>query len=126
MNTRIRELRKTLELNQTDFGSRIGVKQGTVASYESGARAPLDSVVRSICREYNVNEDWLRTGQGEMFLSNNRENQLAMWMGRVLSEEEESFKKRLLNVLRGLTEAQWVMIEEKAKELFTEEGSTHS
>ena len=48
MNERIKLLRKALELNQTDFGARIGVKQGTVAAYESGARVPLDSVVVSI------------------------------------------------------------------------------
>ena len=51
MNERIKLLRKALELNQTDFGARIGVKQGTVAAYESGARVPLDSVVVSICRD---------------------------------------------------------------------------
>ena len=61
MNERIKLLRKALELNQTDFGARIGVKQGTVAAYESGARVPLDSVVVSICREFGVSESWLRS-----------------------------------------------------------------
>lgn len=65
MNERIKLLRKALELNQTDFGARIGVKQGTVAAYESGARVPLDSVVVSICREFGVSESWLRSGEGD-------------------------------------------------------------
>ena len=67
MNERIKELRKALGLNQTEFGERIGIKQGSVAGYESGIRTPLDSVILSMCREFNVNEEWLRTGEGEMF-----------------------------------------------------------
>ena len=68
MKQRLRELRKTLNLNQTEFGNRIGVKQSTITGYETGNRIPLDSVIFSICREFNVNEDWLRYGKGEMFL----------------------------------------------------------
>lgn len=68
MNERIKELRKALQLNQTEFGSRIGVKQTTVAGYENGTRVPLDAVISSICREFDVNEDWLRNGEGEMLI----------------------------------------------------------
>lgn len=68
MNERIKQLRLALGLNQSDFGERIKVKQTTIAGYESGARVPRDSVIASICRLYNVNERWLRTGDGEMFL----------------------------------------------------------
>lgn len=70
MQDRIKQLRKSLRLNQTEFGERIGVKQGSVAGYEKGARVPLDAVINSICREFNVNEDWLRTGEGEMYIKN--------------------------------------------------------
>ena len=68
MKQRLRELRKTLNLNQTEFGNRIGVKQSTITGYETGKRIPLDSVIFSICREFNVNENWLRSGEGDMFL----------------------------------------------------------
>lgn len=67
MNERIKELRKALDLNQTEFGNRIGIKQGTVTGYETGNRTPTDAVILSICREFSVNESWLRTGEGEMF-----------------------------------------------------------
>lgn len=67
MNERIKELRKQLELSQKDFGGRIGVKQTTVAGYENGTRVPIDAVINSICREFNVSEIWLRTGKGQMF-----------------------------------------------------------
>lgn len=67
MKNRIKELRKVLNLNQTEFGTRIGLKQSAVTAYETGVRNPLDTVITSICREFNVSEEWLRTGSGEMF-----------------------------------------------------------
>ncbi len=63
----IKKLRKTLDLTQQKFGERIGIKGNTVAQYELGRSNPVDSVFSLICREFNVNEDWLRTGNGEMF-----------------------------------------------------------
>lgn len=67
MKERIKKIRKESGLNQTDFGSRIGVKQSSVTGYESGTRAPMDAIIMSICREFNVNEEWLRYGTGEMY-----------------------------------------------------------
>lgn len=67
MNERIRKLRKTLELTQKEFANRIGIKQNTVATYEIGRSEPIDAVIALICREFNVNEEWLRTGIGTMF-----------------------------------------------------------
>ena len=67
MNERIKQIRKAVGLNQTEFGKKISVSQGAVAAYESGSRTPIDAVVRSICNTFSVNETWLRTGQGEMF-----------------------------------------------------------
>lgn len=68
MNTRIKELRKILKLTQEDFGSRVGVKGNTIGNYELSLRNPSDAVIHSICKEFNVNEDWLRFGKGDMFL----------------------------------------------------------
>ncbi len=68
MNEQIRELRKTLKLTQQGFSDRLGVKRNTVAQWEIGVNNLSDQVVRSICREFNVNETWLRTGEGEMFV----------------------------------------------------------
>lgn len=68
MKTRLRELRKVLGLTQQKFGERIGVKANTIATYEIGRNNPIDAVISSICREFNVSETWLRTGEGDMFL----------------------------------------------------------
>lgn len=120
MKDRIRQLRKELKLNQTDFGSKIGVKQTTVAGYESGAREPLDTVINSICREFNVNEEWLRNGTGSMFIEIDKENQLMQWAGNVLKDESDSFRRRFVNMLMSLSEDEWELIERKAKELVEE------
>lgn len=67
MHERIKKLRKTLDLTQKEFGERIGVKPNTIATYEIGRNAPIDAVISLICREFGVSEEWLRTGEGEMF-----------------------------------------------------------
>lgn len=122
MKDRIRQLRKELGLNQTDFGEKIGVKQGSVAGYESGARTPIDAVVNSICREFNVNEEWLRTGNGEMFVELDKEAALMEWAGNVLGSVDESFKKRFIKMLSELDEDDWETLEEIALKLQKEKG----
>lgn len=91
MKDRIRQIRKELGLNQTDFGERIGVKQGSIAGYESGARTPIDAVVTSICREFNVNENWLRNGTGEMFVEA-KENSIVAKATMLLGEKDPLFE----------------------------------
>lgn len=67
MNERIKEIRKSKNMTQTEFGAKIGVKGNTITNYESGMRTPSDAVIVSICREFDINENWLRTGEGPMF-----------------------------------------------------------
>lgn len=66
LNERIKKLRKFLDLTQAEFGRRIGMKQNTIALIEGG-RNTSDQTIFLICREFNVREEWLRTGEGEMF-----------------------------------------------------------
>lgn len=68
MKDRIKAVRKALGLNQATFGKRVGVKGNTIGNYEIGLRNPSDAVIFSICREFNVNEEWLRKGTGKMFI----------------------------------------------------------
>ena len=120
MNTRIKLLRETLGLNQTKFGDRIGVKQATIAGYENGSRTPIDAVVASICREFNVNENWLRTGEGEMFRQVSRSDELASFMGDILSGERPDFRARLVAVLARLNSEEWKLLEDVAIKLAEE------
>lgn len=68
MNERLKALRKSLNLTQKDFAEKIGIKRNTLAKYETGVISPSTAVVSLICRVFNVNENWLRSGEGEMFL----------------------------------------------------------
>lgn len=68
MKARIREIRKTLNLTQEQFSSKLGVKRSAISQIEKGFNQISDQMVKSICLAYNVNEDWLRTGNGEMFI----------------------------------------------------------
>lgn len=67
MKDRLKLVRKTLGLNQVEFGARIGIGGTAISKFESGVNAISDSIVLLVCREFNVNEHWLRTGAGEMF-----------------------------------------------------------
>ena len=120
MNERIKLLRKALELNQTDFGARIGVKQGTVAAYESGARVPLDSVVVSICREFGVSESWLRSGEGEMFLQLSREEEITKFCMSILRDPDSEFQRQFVSVLARLEPPQWQLLSDMADKLLAQ------
>ena len=67
---RMKSVRKTLEMNQTDFGKRIGLSQGGYGAVETGVRKLTDRTIMQICQEFNISETWLRTGSGEMFVDN--------------------------------------------------------
>ena len=99
MNERIKELRKALGLTQQRFAEIIGVKQNTVAQYEIGRNQPIDTVITLICREFNVDENWLRTGEGEMFRQQSRDEEMAALMGQLLADRPESFRRQLISVL---------------------------
>lgn len=66
MKKRIKELRCSMGLTQQQFADRLGLKRQTIAAYEVGNTEPSNATLLSICREYKVNENWLRTGEGEM------------------------------------------------------------
>lgn len=114
MKDRIKKLRKELDLTQQEFADRIGVKRGGIANYEIGRNEPTDSVISLICREFNVNESWLRTGEGEMFKKISREQDIALLTKQLLDEEEDSFKNRLISVLAHLPVESWEVLEQIA------------
>lgn len=122
MKDRIKALRKALSLNQTDFGSKIGVKQSAVAAYESGSRTPLDSVIVSICREFGVNERWLRTGEGEMLMHLSREEEIMRFAATVIRDPSSEFQRQALAVLAKLTPEQWQLMEQMARKLLQEQA----
>ena len=117
MNERIKKLRRTLDLTQQEFADRLGIKRGGISNYEIGRNEPADSVVSLICREFNVNEEWLRNGTGEMFLPTDRNADIARLTKQLLDEESDSFKNRLISILSNLSVEEWEFLERKAMEL---------
>lgn len=116
---RIRKLRKELDLTQQAFGEKIGMKQNTIALIEGG-RGTSDQTILAICREFNVNETWLRTGEGEMFVQQSKDDEIAAFMDKMLTEESDDFRKRLVRALCRLKPEQWDALEALAKSLMEE------
>lgn len=116
MNSRLKQVRKTLGINQTDFGARIGLNQSTIAGYESGIRQISPATILAICKEYNVSESWLRSGEGDMFRPVSRDEEIAAFVGDILSETPD-FRRRFVAVLARMTPAEWELLEKKAREL---------
>jgi len=88
LNTRIKKLRKELVLTQQAFAERIGLKQNSIALIESGKRNISTQAILSICREFNVNEKWLRTGSGEMFVYIPEEDMYSKAAASILKEND--------------------------------------
>ena len=117
MNERLKKLRKALDLTQQKFADTLGVKRNTVGQWECGINAITDQVITSICREFNVNEEWLRNGSGDMFLPTDRNADIAKLTKQLLNEESDSFKNHFVSMLANLTVEEWEFLERKAKEL---------
>ena len=111
MNKRIKKIRQNAGTTQREFADRIGVSRNTIAAYETDARVPIDAIIVSICREFNVNEDWLRTGLGNMYAEVNPDIQLSKALGSLLREEAGSFKKQLILSLLELNQKEWDTLE---------------
>lgn len=122
MKERIKQIRKKERLTQTEFGERIGVKGNTITNYETGLRNPTDAVIKAICREFNVNETWLRTGEGDMFIQLTRDEQIEQFVGELLKDEDDSFKRRIISGLAALDATGWQVLEEFLDSIQKKEG----
>lgn len=112
---RIKALRKKLgndgkKMSQTEFGKRIGLSQNAIANVENGNNGASESAILNIVREFHVNETWLRTGEGEMFLPTTREGEIADFINRTVTGPD-NVKKRLIFALSQLSEDEWGVLE---------------
>lgn len=114
LNERIKKVRKVNGLTQQEFAERLNIGRGTLANYEVGRNEPIDAVIALICREFNVDEHWLRTGEGgddAMFIRRSRNDELSAFMNELLSEETPDFRRRLVTALSRLNPEQWDTLE---------------
>jgi len=118
LKNRIRTIRKNAGMTQQQFAERLGISRNTVATYETSSRIPIDAVIVSIFREFGVREEWLRTGQGDIYKELTPDSELSKWFGQILMEEESSFKRRFLLALTTLKEGEWTALERLSEVLF--------
>ena len=120
---RIKHLRESFsdkKMTQSSFGEKIGVSRDVIANIEYGRVDPSQVIIKSICREFNVNEQWLRTGEGEMFNDISREEEIARFIGNLMKDTSDSFKKSLILALSQLPETSWSVLEDFVNRIYDE------
>lgn len=120
MADRISKVIRDKEKTKTAFSDRINVSQAFVSQMCSGLKVPSDRTIADICREYDVNEDWLRTGRGDPYIQLSRDEELAQFFGEVMKGEDPDFRRRLLSVMSRLTTDEWALLERMAWKLVDE------
>lgn len=116
---RIKEVRKVRNKTQQAFADTIGLKRNTIANYEIGNVEPSDRTISDICREFNVNEEWLRTGEGEMFKPKSRNEELFEFVTNAIGEPT-GIQAQLLTVMAQLSVEQWELLDDMAHKLARE------
>ena len=111
MNDRIKELRKELGLSGEKFGERIGVKKAAISKIESGVVGLSDSNILAICREFNVNEEWLRYGTGEMFKDMTLDEEIISFIGDIQWDASTTFKNIFISAIAKLNDEEWKVLE---------------
>ena len=117
MKERFKMIRNALKLSQDEFGEKLGLTRGAIANVELGRTEAKPLFISLVCSTFNVNETWLRTGEGEMFNALSMDEQLAFYLGTILSEQGDTFKKRLIAALSALDESEWSAVEAFARKL---------
>ena len=120
MGERIKELRKSLKMTQQEFADRLNIQRGSIASYETGRISPSNATISLICKELNVSEDWLRNGEGDMYIPITRDEEIASFIGSVQADVDGTFKKRFISALAKLSTEEWKAIEHLMENMISE------
>mgnify|MGYP001859615400 FL=1 len=121
ISERIKVLRKDiLKLTQQDFSEALNMSRSNMGNIEIGRIAVTDRVISDICEKFNVNEEWLRNGTGNIFVELTKDQELATFVAQVYKEDENSFKRRLLSVLSSLSEDEWGVLANIAEKIAKE------
>lgn len=98
LSERIKEIRKSEKLTQTKFGDKLSVSRDVISSFESGRVEPKPIFLNYLCEIFNINKDWLLTGEGEMYKQLSPEEEFAFLIGNIAASDNPKLKK-LINVL---------------------------
>ena len=117
MNERIKKILEERGLKKVEFAERLHISRPYASELCSGAKAPSDRTISDICREFGVREAWLRTGEGEMFVQDTQSEQVAAFLADLTKDDSDTFKKRFVEMLAGLSPADWGLLERMAEKL---------
>lgn len=118
---RLKLLRKDyLNLTLEKFGDKLGVTRSAISNIESGSRSLTDQMIKSICREFHVSEDWLRGGEGEPFVETSQEDELISWARDVFTDRDDAFRRRFVTMLMNLPPEGWKWLKWMANKVYTE------
>ena len=110
-------IRNALKLSQDEFGEKLGLTRGAIANVELGRTEAKPLFISLVCSTFNVNETWLRTGEGEMFNALSRDEQIAYRLGSMLAGQGDTIQQRLIAALSALDESEWSAVEAFARKL---------
>lgn len=119
MNERIQAIIDAKHLKKVDFAKQLKLSAPYISELCSGKTQPSDRTITDICREFDVNEEWLRTGEGEMFIHKTRTDEITAFVGDILRGEPD-FRQRFISVLARMTTDEWKILEAKVLELAEE------
>ena len=108
---RVRHIRKALNMTQEEFGQHLGIKREAITSVEIGRVSPSGLMITAICAKFNISEDWLRHGTGDMFLPPTHEKELAKFLSNLIERHDQDFVLQFLTVLTKLTPDDWHTLE---------------
>lgn len=117
---RIKAVRTDKKLTLEKFGEKIGIKKSSLSQIENGKVNVTDRVIKSICREFNVNEHWLLTGEGDMFLRLSRNDEIAAYVARVMKDEDAYYQQKMLAFLTKLSPEMVQKLIEVAEDILSE------
>lgn len=120
INERFRQLREAKKMSQEEFAGGAHRTRSEIKNIEYGKTLPKEEVIQSVCVAYNVNENWLRNGEGEMFIPISRDAEISAFLGGIMQAEDADFRKRLVSVLARLDTAEWELLEKMALRLADE------
>lgn len=117
MNERIKQIRAAYGLTQQQFADKLGLSRNFIAMVEVGGREPSSRTISDICREFNVEETWLRTGEGDMMQKLSRNQEIVEFMGRVMNDPDDAPRKRFISIISTLDVDEWEMLDKIAKKM---------
>lgn len=116
MNSRIVEIRKSENLTQDEFAKRIGLSRNYIWMIEKGERTPADRTIADICREFEINEHWLRSGVGNMKSETTQRDKIARFLSDVLASAPDD-RSAFITALADLPPEFWPLVVDLAKNI---------